>query len=210
MYKRILIGVDSSEHSEAAAHWGLALAEAFEAQLTGAHVSIHSQTHSRLSQLAASLPGFDQTGLNVEEATVPLAMSHLTDTANDKQLFYRPMRLEGKPYTALHKHISGANYDLIVLGGKGEANSALRPLGSVTERLVRTAHIDTLVVKKPEDLQLEASEDDQREILVCVDGSGQSYASLLTAIELGERYKRPVKAVGVYDPYITTPSSTAS
>ena len=202
MYKRILIGVDSSEHSEAAAHWGLALAEAFEAQLTGAHVSIHSQTHSRLSQLAASLPGFDQTGLNVEEANVPLAMAHLTNTANDKQLFYRPMRLEGKPYTALHKHISGASYDLIVLGGKGEANSALRPLGSVTERLVRTAHIDTLVVKKPEDLQLEASEDDQREILVCVDGSGQSYASLLTAIELGERYKRPVKAVGVYDPYI--------
>jgi nucleotide-binding universal stress UspA family protein len=202
MYKRILIGVDNSEHSEAAAHWALALAEAFGAQLTGAHVDTQSETNSKMSQLAASLPGFDESGLNVDAAPQPLALDHLLATANDKQLFYRPMRLTGKPYGALYQHISESKYDLIVLGAKGESNSALRPLGSVTERLVRTAHIDTLVVKKPEDLSLEATEEDQREILVCIDGSGQSYASLLTAIELGQRYGRSVKAVGVYDPYI--------
>jgi nucleotide-binding universal stress UspA family protein len=202
MYKRILIGVDSSEHSEAAAHWALALAEAFESQLTGAYVDAQSETNSKMSQLAASLPGFDASGLNVEARPQPLALDHLMATANDKQLFYRPMRLTGAPFSALNQHIADSSYDLIVLGAKGEANSALRPLGSVTERLIRSAHVDTLVVKRPEDLNLASTEDDNREILVCVDGSGQSYASLLTAIEFGERYNRPVKAVGVYDPYI--------
>ena len=202
MYKRILIGVDSSEHSEAAAHWGLALAEAFEAQLTGAHVDTQAEVNGKMSQLAASLPGFDASGLNVEARPHPRALDHLMSSANDKQLFYRPMRLTGTAYNALHQHISDSKYELVVLGAKGESNSELRPLGSVTERLIRTAHVDTLVVKRPEDLNLNATEDDNREILVCVDGSGQSYASLLTAIEFGERYGRSVKAVAVYDPYI--------
>ena len=202
MYKRILIGIDSSEHAEAAAHWGLALAEAFEAQLTGAHVDTKSEANDRMSQLLASLPGFDASGLNVEARPHPRALDHLMTSASDKQLFYRPMRLTGTAFSALNQHIAASKYDLIVLGAKGESNSSLRPLGSVTERLIRSAHVDTLVVKRPEDLNLAATEDDNREILVCVDGSGQSYASLLTAIEFGERYNRPVKAVGVYDPYI--------
>jgi nucleotide-binding universal stress UspA family protein len=202
MYKRILIGVDSSEHSEAAAHWGLALAEAFDAQLTGAYVDTQSETHGKMTQLAASLPGFDASGLNVEARPHPRALDHLMSSANDKQLFYRPMRLNGTAFNALNQHIADSKYELVILGAKGESNSQLRPLGSVTERLIRTAHVDTSVVKRPEDLNLTATDDDKREILVCVDGSGQSYASLLTAIEFGERYGRPVKAVAVYDPYI--------
>jgi len=202
MYDRILIGVDSSEYSDAAAHWALSLAEVFEAQLTAAHVNSSSEKVEQLTQLAASLPGFEAGGLDVDTNSQPNILEALSRVANEKQLFYRPMRLTGKAYSALHGHISGSKYDLVVLGAKGEANSDFRPIGSVTERLIRTAHIDTLVVKKPQDLQLLANDEDQREILVCVDGSGQSYASLITAIELGERYNRSVKAVGVYDPYI--------
>jgi len=39
-------------------------------------------------------------------------------------------------------------------------------------------------------------------ILVCIDGSQQSYSGLRTALALGKKLNKTVEAIGVYDPYL--------
>src|SRR6185436_11803118 len=69
-------------------------------------------------------------------------------------------------------------------------------VGPLCERLLRRAHVDTLVVKDGE------AEAPAGHILVCIDGSAQSYAGLQTAFALAKKLDKTVEAVGVYDPYL--------
>jgi nucleotide-binding universal stress UspA family protein len=56
---------------------------------------------------------------------------------------------------------------------------------------------DTLIVRNADALR-----DAQGAVVVCVDGSPQSFHGLKIAIALGKATNRPVQAIGVYDPYL--------
>src|SRR5687768_15120027 len=86
--------------------------------------------------------------------------------------------------------------DLVVLGARDGREAADDSVGPTCERLLRRVHLDTLVVKD------EAAADQGGHILVCIDGSAQSYAGLQTAFTLAKKLGKRVEAVGVYDPYL--------
>lgn len=67
-----------------------------------------------------------------------------------------------------------------------------------TRTLSGRARVDTLVVKTED----AATADESDTILVCMDGSAQAFAGLMTALELAEAFDKKVEAVAVYDPYL--------
>lgn len=56
-----------------------------------------------------------------------------------------------KPYAAILKYVDKINADLIVMGSKGHSEFEEILIGSNTEKVVRTAKIPVIVVKKDED-----------------------------------------------------------
>src|SRR5262245_16131047 len=105
--------------------------------------------------------------------------------------------VDGKHYKALIEDAQASGYDLVVMGALGMGAVKDSQLGSVTERFVRRVNRDTLIVRNTD-----ASPDKQGAIVVCLDGSPQSFNGLRLGIELATALCRPLQAVAVYDPYL--------
>src|SRR5262245_34149889 len=105
--------------------------------------------------------------------------------------------VDGKHYKALIEDTRASDYDLIVMGALGMGAVRDSQLGSVTERFVRRVPRDTLIVRNTD-----ASPDKQGTIVVCLDGSPQSFNGLRLGIELAKALHQPLQAVAVYDPYL--------
>jgi nucleotide-binding universal stress UspA family protein len=110
--------------------------------------------------------------------------------------FARKM-MDGKHYKALIEDARASDYDLVIMGALGMGAVKDSQLGSVTERFVRKVTTDTLVVRNADALK-----DQQGAIVVCLDGSPQSFHGLKLGIALAKALGRPLQAVGVYDPYL--------
>jgi nucleotide-binding universal stress UspA family protein len=105
--------------------------------------------------------------------------------------------MDGKHYKALVEDTLASDYDLVIMGALGMGAVKDSQLGSVTERFVRRVSRDTLIVRNHDGLR-----DAQGAIVVCLDGSPQSFHGLKIGIALSKALGRSVQAVGVYDPYL--------
>jgi nucleotide-binding universal stress UspA family protein len=109
--------------------------------------------------------------------------------------------VEPRPEPANHRaaavadDLRSSEADLVVIDARQSSEPADEAVGPLCERLLRRVHVDTFVVKG------EAADADGH-ILVCIDGSPQSYAGLQTAFALANKLGKSVEAVGVYDPYL--------
>jgi nucleotide-binding universal stress UspA family protein len=110
--------------------------------------------------------------------------------------FARKM-IDGKHYKVLIEDTLASDYDLVVMGALGMGAVKDSQLGSVTERYVRKVDRDILVVRATDALKAE-----EGAIVVCLDGSPQSFNGLKLGIALAKALRRPIQAVAVYDPYL--------
>ncbi len=105
----------------------------------------------------------------------------------------------GRPHRALKQALHDGEFDLMVLRATGSDEPRHGDgIGPLAERSLRTAHVDTLVVKTEDQPSSEAGDT----IMVCMDGSIQAFAGLKAAFELSRRLDKKVEAVAVYDPYL--------
>ena len=93
-----------------------------------------------------------------------------------------------------------------MIGALGIGRARDSVIGSVCERVARQSDRDVWVVKHVP----EPGEPERDTILVGVDGSPQSFGALSDRNRPGTQFGEKVEAIAVYDPYCTTPSSTAS
>jgi nucleotide-binding universal stress UspA family protein len=140
--RAILVPFDFSEYSEKAFRWALAMAERWSAQLRLLHVvSLPSYPpnvlgmHFNVANLEAGLRADAESRLQefvsrVGSSTVPI------DT--------RVIR--GEPAADLRRMAEQENVDVIVMGSHGRTGLAHVLLGSVAERVVRSAPCSVLVV----------------------------------------------------------------
>ncbi len=102
---------------------------------------------------------------------------------------------EGRNYVELLRLIRERRPDLAVLGAVGHGADPGSLLGSLTERtLIAGQGGDTLIVRRPWSFR-------NRPVVVGVDGSQNSYAALVRAIEIAAAFRTTVTAVAVYDPF---------
>jgi len=137
--KRILVATDFGPAAEAALTYGRALAKNFGATLTVMHVAENfflrpttADPHALQAALARRL----------EERL----------TGDDRSALHARAVLEtsDQPADAITSYAKQAGIDLIVMGTHGREGLAHLLVGSVAERVVRTASCPVLTVKHPE------------------------------------------------------------
>lgn len=140
--RKILVPHDFSDTSEAAVRYALALAHNFNAQLHLLHVSDKARF-----EMATEFPlGLDGT---LEDAVRERLVKILTPR---EQIDFKPIFefRSGSPAAEITRYAKDANVDLIVMGTHGRGFVAHAVLGSVAEKVVRTAPCPVLTVRNPQ------------------------------------------------------------
>jgi nucleotide-binding universal stress UspA family protein len=145
--KNILVATDFSEAADAALAYGRELARAFGATLHVLHVADDVYVRLGGDAYVAVLPELQR---DVEEA----ARRKLADLLVDND----PNPLPTKPVVAtasgaalvIVDYAKTAHIDLVVVGTHGRGAVAHLLMGSVAERVVRTAPCPVLTVRHPE------------------------------------------------------------
>jgi nucleotide-binding universal stress UspA family protein len=211
MYNHIYVPVDNSDYSNRAIDLAVELGTALGARLTGSHVYAARLHDYRFKQMEYTLPEEykDENELErqrkIHDSLIAMGLQLISESyldvmkakADAAGLPFTPKMMDGKHYKALIEDTLASDYDLVIMGALGMGAVKDSQLGSVTERFVRKVSRDTLIVRSHDGLR-----DAQGAIVVCVDGSPQSFHALKIGIALSKALNRPVQALGVYDPYL--------
>jgi nucleotide-binding universal stress UspA family protein len=145
--KRVLVATDFSEAADAALSYGRALARTFGATLHVLHVTDDMYVRLGGDAYAAVLPDLQK---DVEQQARQRLVELLVD--NDPN----PLPTEPVVVTAsataqaIVDYAARADIDLIVVGTHGRGAVAHLLMGSIAERVVRTARCPVLTVRRPE------------------------------------------------------------
>jgi nucleotide-binding universal stress UspA family protein len=146
--KNILVATDFSESSEAALAYGRALARTFGATLHVLHVA------DALSSAVYGAEGYVAPMPNLQEEiedTARLQLDHLLVDNDEPPLPIRRVVItSSSPALAIVEYAGMEPIDLIVTGTHGRGAVAHLLMGSVAERVVRTARCPVLTVRHPE------------------------------------------------------------
>ena len=146
--KHVLVATDFGDASEAALTYGRALARTFGADL---HL-LHVMENTFLRSMPAN-------PLAVKAATYSRLNGRLTD-ADRADLHARAVvEVSDEPADVIVEYAKGFAIDLIVTGTHGRSGAAHLLMGSVAERVVRTAPCPVLTVRHPEREFVVADED---------------------------------------------------
>jgi nucleotide-binding universal stress UspA family protein len=141
--KRILVPVDFSEPSTRALMHAIAMAEQFGASLDVLHVVPNPYVDDPAG-LYLPLP---VTYVNDLMNDARKRLDDLLDSADRQRLRARAIVKVGDPLRQVVEYARGESVDLIVLGTHGRSGVAHLFLGSVAERVVRTAPCPVLTVR---------------------------------------------------------------
>ena len=144
--KKILVATDFSEAADAALSYGRALARAFDARLHVVHVVDDMYLRLGGDAYAAVLPELQQDVERQARARLDELMVDNDPRPLSADLIIR----EGAAASEIVKYAKDADIDLIVVGTHGRGAVAHLLMGSVAERVVRTAHCPVLTVRHPE------------------------------------------------------------
>src|SRR6266403_977329 len=211
MYRHIYVPVDNSDHSNRAIDVAVELGRTSGARLTGIHVYAARLHDYRFKQMEYTLPEEykDETELErqrkIHDSLIAMGLQLISESYLDVMkaraeaagLPFAAKMMDGKHYKALIEDTEASDYDLIVMGALGMGAVKDSQLGSVTERFVRKITRDTLIVRNADALKVQDGA-----IVVCLDGSPQSFNGLKLGIGLAAALQRPLQAVAVYDPYL--------
>jgi len=147
LIKRVLVATDFSEPSDAALTYGRELARTFAATLHVLHVTDNMTLQYGLEGYSTLLPEMQED----VEASARQQLDGLI-TVQDR------LALQAKPVviTAVAKAVAIVDYatdhaiDLIVMGTHGRGAISHLLMGSIAERVVRTAPCPVLTVHHPE------------------------------------------------------------
>jgi nucleotide-binding universal stress UspA family protein len=138
-FRNILVPHDFSETSEAAVRYAIALAHSFRAKLHLLHVSDKAKL-----EMATEFPlGLDG---NLEVAIRERLPKFLTPS---EQKEFQPVFevRSGSPAAEIVRYATERSIDLIVMGTHGRGLVAHAVMGSVAEKVVRTAPCPVLTVR---------------------------------------------------------------
>lgn len=214
MFKNIYIPVDNSDYSNACVDMALEFAKGSKDTIISAsHVYAAKMHDVRFRQMESGLPEEYQDEQELEkqraihDQLITKGMEVITDSYLDVPKYkckvnnipFVGKSLEGRNWIELVRDIKESNYDLVIMGALGLGAIKDSQIGTVTERVIRRIETDTLIVKYVPAIHEQQSSSDK--IVVAVDGSGQSYGGLKTAIDMAKALNKPLEVISTFDPY---------
>ena len=147
LLKKILVATDFGEASDAALNYGRDLARTYGATLHVVHIA--ENVYARYAD-EGSMAFLPQMQSDIENAARH-RIEHLVTDEDRAMLHAKPVVLTalGTP-EAIVEYAKTHNIDIIVMGTHGRRALAHLLMGSVAERVVRTAPCPVLTVRHPE------------------------------------------------------------
>jgi nucleotide-binding universal stress UspA family protein len=146
--KRVLVATDFGEAADAALSYGRELARTFGARLDVLHVVENVLTRGFGAEgYVASYPELQR---DVEDAARRQLNAIVTDEDRQKLGARAVLLTSNSPAFTITAYSADENIDLIVMGTHGRGAIAHLLMGSVAERVVRTAPCPVLTVRHPE------------------------------------------------------------
>ena len=146
--KQILVATDFGDASEAALAYGRELARLFGAKLVVLHVADNAMAG------ALGIEGYVGSYPDLQRSIEESANRQLADAVTEddrRELGTRTvLRTSRSPALTIVNYARDEAIDLIVMGTHGRGPMAHLLMGSVAERVVRTAPCPVLTVKHPE------------------------------------------------------------
>ncbi len=139
--KRILVATDFSDPSNAALDYAIALAKALGAKITLAHVYELPVYGFPSGAMVATAEFAAQIMTSAQEAA-----SAACEKRKDVGVEITPVVREGSTWEEVHRIADEVSADLIVIGTHGRRGISHALLGSVAEKIVRTATRPVLTV----------------------------------------------------------------
>ena len=146
--KNILVATDFGEASAAALNYGRALARCFNAKLHVLYVCENVFTRGLGSDAYVAV--FPDLQKDVEETSQKQLKELLTDEDRQKLSATPVVVTSNMPAMAIVQYSKDQNVDLIIMGTHGRGAVAHLLMGSVAEKVVRTAPCPVLTVRHPE------------------------------------------------------------
>jgi len=146
--KRILVATDFGEAADVAFAYGRELARTFGATLDVLHVA--DNVFARGIAAEGYMVGYPELQREVEETAAKRLEALLSD--EDRALLGAKsvVRASASPALAIVEYARDARVDLIIMGTHGRGAMAHLLMGSVAERVVRTAPCPVLTLRHPE------------------------------------------------------------
>jgi len=190
--KKILVPIDKSDSSLMSQETAAFIAKKTNASVTVLHV-VPRVSYGEPETAALILSGLDQEGQRIvgearglfteENVEVKTEVLHEDDVAQAILEF------------------SENDFDLIVIGGRGENEKDLNALGSVTKKIIMHTSSPTMIVKKTSTLS---------NMLVCVDGSDHAKLALNYALSLAQKLGSRMTLLNVQEPHLHKASPDAA
>jgi nucleotide-binding universal stress UspA family protein len=149
--KKILVPTDFGEAADAALSYARALARRFGASLDLLHIADDVAARMFAGEVYVGVP--TQIQKDIEESARHQLDERLNDNVDNdpNPLPTSPVVItSAAPAVTIVQYAKDANIDLIVMGTHGRGAVAHLLMGSVAERVVRTAPCPVLVVRHPE------------------------------------------------------------
>jgi nucleotide-binding universal stress UspA family protein len=143
MYDQILVPTDGSPAANAAIDHAIDLAKRYDARIHALYVVDGSAYSTLEAGSEIVLEALESEG---EEATERVA-----EAAAEADVETVTSVVNGTAYRTITEYVDDNAIDLIVMGTHGRQGIDRYLLGSVTERVVRTADVPVLTVHKTED-----------------------------------------------------------
>ncbi|WP_277555407.1 universal stress protein [Halobaculum limi] len=143
MYERILVPTDGSPAAAAAVDHAVALADQFDATIHALYVvdaTAYSAVEAGTDIVAAAL-----------EREGEGAVAAIREAADDRELPVVESVVSGRAFSSIIEYADENDVDLIVMGTHGRRGLDRYLLGSVTERVVRSANQPVLTVRYEDD-----------------------------------------------------------
>jgi universal stress protein A len=149
--KKILVPVDYSDCSRVAMEYALFLAKRFDAEVEVLHV-VEMPLHGEEQTVVRPDTGKEQllSELLMQEA-VKTETEFFAPFARDATIPIERRLLKGRPGKVIVEAATQRGADLIVMGTHGRSGFERLIMGSVTERVLRSAHCPVVVVRPPDD-----------------------------------------------------------
>lgn len=179
--KKILVPVDKSDSSLMSQETAALIAKKTHASVTVLHV-VPRVSYAEPQTAALILSGLDQEGQRIVGEARGLFMEEKVDVKAEV--------LHEEDVAEAILEFSD-DFDLIVMGARGENEKGLNALGSVTKKIIMHASCPTMIVKKVSTLS---------NMLVCVDGSDHAMKALNYALSLAQKMGSRMTLLNVQEP----------